>query len=47
MVGIVDEWEAAQKGRWMNRHFRREGWIIFIVVLELSLLVAVHFLVRN
>jgi hypothetical protein len=35
----------------MNRHFRREGWIMFIVVLELTLMVAFHFvrvyLVRN
>jgi len=29
--------------RGMNRHFRREGWIMFIVVVELTLLIAVHF----
>jgi hypothetical protein len=41
-VGIVDEWEASQRAL-MNRHFRREGWIMFIVALELSLIVAIHF----
>jgi hypothetical protein len=33
--------------RWMNRHFRREGWIMFILVLELTLLVVLHILARN